>query len=114
RGRRGPSATGASPFLIVPRPREAELLHGQRGDSQRVHFQSHDLVAQADEAGRVVKRDEGGLAKNQLLGVLVGALAQGGIVRASRHVQERVDRRVRVAEVVRSAGRVKESAKERI
>src|SRR5216117_2728341 len=80
RGRRGPSVAGASPFFIAPRPREAELLHGQRRDSQGVHFQSHDLFAQSDEAGRIVKRHEGSFAKDQLLGALVGALAQRGVL----------------------------------
>src|SRR6187431_3257300 len=65
--RRGSSAVCAASIPIALRLLEAELLHGQGRDPERVHLETDHVVPESDEAGRMVERDERRLPEDALL-----------------------------------------------
>src|SRR5262245_29677950 len=97
--RGGVSAVGAASITLV-RFGEVQLLDLDRGDSERIHLEPGHVVANADEARRVVERHERSREQDRLLGPAVRVHADLGIGRIARHVEERIDQMAPEPEVV--------------
>src|SRR5678816_3226172 len=97
----GGSAERLAGLALAERLSNAELLHRQGRDAERIHFQSRYLLAKADKGRGMEEGDQGRGAHHPRLHRAVGVHPALRIERPLRVVQERIHRAVGVAEVVR-------------